>query len=44
VDDNLIAIYVKGINASPKGGFLDFGASIRVQKKILKMIEEKASL
>ena len=43
VEDNLIAIYVKNIDSNPKGGFVDFGAKSRLQKKILNIIEDKAS-
>ncbi len=43
VEDNLIAIYVKNIDSNPKGGFMDFGARSRLQKKVLNVIEDKAS-
>jgi hypothetical protein len=43
MEDNLIAIYVKNIDSNPKGGFVDFGANSRLQKKVLNIIEDKAS-
>jgi hypothetical protein len=43
VEDNLIAIYTKNIDSNPKGGFFDFGANSRLQKKVLNIIEDKAS-
>lgn len=42
IENNLIAIYVKNIDSNPKGGFLDFGSRSRLQKKILKIIENKS--
>lgn len=43
VDDNLIAIYVKIIDSNPNGGFLDFGARSRLQKKVINIIDNIAS-
>jgi hypothetical protein len=43
VENNLVAIYVNNIDSNPKGGFLDFGSRSRLQKKILKIIENKCS-
>jgi lipid-A-disaccharide synthase-like uncharacterized protein len=39
-EDNLLAVYVKNIDSNPKGGFLDFGARARLQKKVLNMLEQ----
>ena len=38
-EDKLIAVTVKSIDSNPKGGFLDFGAKSRMQKKIVNMLK-----
>ncbi|MBC5863024.1 hypothetical protein [Flavobacterium turcicum] len=38
-EDKSIALTVKGIDSNPKGGFLDFGAKYRMQKKIINMLK-----
>lgn len=39
VEDNLIAVNIKIIDSNPKGGFLDFGARARIQKKIISHLK-----
>ncbi|AWA31023.1 hypothetical protein HYN48_13550 [Flavobacterium magnum] len=39
VQDNSIGIYIKVIDSNPEGGFLDFGARLRLQKKIINLIK-----
>lgn len=41
-ENNLLGIYVK-TDSGPKQGFLDFGAASRTQRKLLKMLSNKAS-
>ena len=38
-EDKLIAVTVKIIDSNPKGGFLDFGARSRMQKKIVNLLK-----
>ncbi len=39
-EDNLIAVYVKNIDANPEGGFLDFGARARLQNKVVNILAQ----
>jgi len=43
IEKNIVAVCVDTIDSNPKRGFLDFGAASRTQKKVLKLLINKAS-